>query len=111
MFELITILKHERENEFHDNVGAFQNIAEMLGNIDRQNNPEVVKWGFKALIALAADVVNIKKFKKSLAPITCKVVIDCLRLWDQVNSEIVHDVWTIVGILICSSSYSKKKLK
>jgi hypothetical protein len=110
--ELITILKRDRGSEFQDNVGAFHNVVEVLErNIDGQNNPEVVKWGFKAMIALAPDVVNVKKFKNSLAPITCKVVIDCLRLWGQVNSEIAHDGCTIVGILTCSSSSSKKKLK
>jgi hypothetical protein len=86
--------------------------VEMLGrNKDGQNNPEVVKWGFRALIALAADVVNVKNFKNSLGPVTCKVVIDCLRVWGQVNSDIAHDGCTIVGILICSSSSTKKKLK
>jgi hypothetical protein len=111
--ELITILKHEQGNEFQDNIGAFQTIVEMLllGSKDGQNNAEMVKWGFKAMIALAADVLNIKKFKNSLAFLTCKVVVDGLRLWGQVNSEIAHDGCTLVGILICSSSSAKNKLK
>jgi hypothetical protein len=109
--ELIAILKRDRGSEFQDHAGAFHNVVEMLGNIDWQKNPEVVKWGFKALIALAPDVVNIKKFKNSLASQTCKVVVDCLRIWSQFNSEIAHDGCTIVGILISSSSFTKKQLK
>jgi hypothetical protein len=111
--ELITILKHEQGNEFQDNIGAFQTIVEMLllDSKNGQNNAEEVKWGFKAMIALAADVLNLKKFKNSLASVTCKVVVDGLRLWGQINSEIAHDGCTLVGILICSSSSTKKKLK